>query len=188
MILKFSCGFDSHENLVFYSCGSSTTRITRTRSELKELCINEEFWNKWKKRLGLAPRKKIMGGGMNRVMHPEMCQRKATNIYKHFFQKNWASEWFCCAWRMQLCVQKITFHILVFDVPLQYFLPSKSIQFEVPEAGFWSEDPITNSIYFIKFDTRTTELYKFDTFTEFREARFNSLKPSVSLTGTQLFL
>ncbi|CBY34059.1 unnamed protein product [Oikopleura dioica] len=83
---------------------------------------------------------------------------------------------------MQLCVQKITFHILVFDVPLQYFLPSKSIQFEVPEAGFWSEDPITNSIYFIKFDTRTTELYEFDTFTEFREARFNSLKPSVSLT------
>ena len=75
----------------------------------------------------------------------------------------------------------------MFDVPLQYFLPSKSIAFEVPEAGFWSEDPISNAIYFLKFDTRTTELFEFDTFNEFREARFNSLKPSFSLTGTQLF-
>jgi len=70
----------------------------------------------------------------------------------------------------------------LFDVPLQYFVPSKSIAFEVPEAGFWSEDPISNSIYFLKFDTRTTELFEFDSFTEFREARFNSLKPSFSLT------
>ena len=75
----------------------------------------------------------------------------------------------------------------MFDVPLQYFLPSTSIQFEVPDAGFWTEDPISNLIYFLKFDTRTTELYEFDSFNEFREARFNSLKPAVSLTGTQLF-
>ena len=72
----------------------------------------------------------------------------------------------------------------VFDEPKKYFLPSRSVEFSVPAPGTWSEDPISSSIYFLKFDTsRTTELYEFSSFNEFREANFKSLRPSFSLTG-----